>query len=240
MAFGIVIFLLPRVASAVCVGVASTLADGRIVGPILVDSTADQEIFVDITAGHSYSFEVTATDGGSPPSVSIGTVSCPTVNPAGTRDTTEIDPVLTLGGVRLSWTADISSNTFVVSTSSADPIPYTVSVSETTQYNPRWSTFGGYTTQWGFQNTTNAAITGNLKIFTTAGTVVSNTTFAIPSGRVVFKTTTGLSIAVSQSGNAIFTHDGPPGGIQADAFMVSSDGKTVVPAKFGAAREAAH
>jgi hypothetical protein len=115
-----------------------------------------------------------------------------------------------------------------------------VSVSDTTQYNPRWSTFGGYSTQWGFHNTTNTTISGTLKIYTTAGALVSNTTFNILSGRVVFKTSSGLAIAASQSGNAVFTHNGPPGAIQADGYMISGDGKTIVPTKFAPVRETVH
>ena len=238
--FGIVFFLLPRVASAQCNSVANTLADGRIVGPFTVDSTGDVEIFVDVTAGHSYSFEVLQTTAESVPTLNIGLDPCPTGNPTGARDTTAIDPVLNFSGARLSWTADTDSDDFVVSTASPFLTTFTVSVSDTTQYNPRWSTFSGFTTQWGFQNTTNFNITGTLKVFTTAGTLVSNTTFDIPSGRVVFKTSSALTITANQSGNAIFTHNGPPGGIQADAYFVSSDVKTVVPAKFEGVREASH
>jgi uncharacterized Zn-binding protein involved in type VI secretion len=238
--FGALILLLPSVANAQCDTVGNTLADGRIIGPFTIDNTADQQIYINVTAGHSYSFEILAPNAGEVPEVNIGENSCPITNPAGTTDTTDFDPVLTLSGGRLSWTATADSTTFVVSVATTSSSTYTVSVSDTTLYNPRWSTFGGYTTQWGLHNTTNTTISGNLVVTTTAGAVVSNTTFDIPPGRVVFKTSNGLGIAVSQSGNATFTHNGPPGAIQGDAYMVSSDVKTVVPTKFEAVRQSAH
>src|SRR5205085_2472434 len=63
-----------------------------------------------------------------------------------------------------------------------------VSISDTTLYNARWSTFANFTTQWGFQNTTNQAI--NVKLVATGFTncAFSGTlTFSVPANGEVFK-----------------------------------------------------
>jgi hypothetical protein len=217
------------------------VTDGRIVQSTIPASTTFWFIF-DGTVGRSYSIEIkdpVDPYGASPGTLTVyGPSSCSTV--ITTRNTYLILPTIIGTGSRVSFTATGARIRFTVANSVASPRPYTVSVSETTQSNPRWSTIGGYTSQWGFHNTTNATISGNLRVYTTAGTQVANTTFSVSSGRVVFQSSTGLAIAADQSGNATFTHDGPPGAIQADAYMISADVTTVVPTKFEPVREAAH
>lgn len=116
---------------------------------------------------------------------------------------------------------------------------FRVRLVETTMFSPRWSTFGGFFTSWGFHNTTNATIMGTLRVINSAGTEVANVTFDIPPGQVVFRDTraTNLNLAANQAGNAIFTHNGPPGAIQADAFFLNADATVVVPGKFETARQ---
>ena len=238
-----VCLLLSNNAKAACDRFIHTVADGRVKELSLAPSE-DVGLFFNGVPGHSYSVEMSDQESKiNSKFLGLASELCPTANAAGVNVTGGFDPViLATRGFRGSFTATVAGTPFytlhIVNSAASTDITY--SVSDTTQYNPRWSTFSGFTTQWGFQNTTNFNITGTLKVFTTAGTLVSNTTFDILSGRVVFKTTTGLVIPASQSGNAIFTNNGPPGGIQADAFLISSDGKTVVPAKFDRLREAAH
>jgi hypothetical protein len=238
-----VCLLLSGSAYASCDTFISTIPDGRLLS-ITLNASQDVGLFFNGVPGHSYSVELLEPNQGIV-SMVLGQASelCPTSNASGVNLTTSIDPVLlTSRGFRGSFTATAGGSPFytlhVVNDVASTGVQY--SVSDTTLYNPRWSTFGGYTTQWGFQNTTNTTITGNLIIKTTAGSVVSNTSFDITPGVVVFKTSNGLGIAASQSGSATFTHNGPPGAIQGDTYMVSSDVKTVVPTKFEPVRVAAH
>ena len=239
-----VCLLLSSNAKAVCDRFIHTVADGR-VKELSLSASEDVGLFFNGVPGHSYSVEMSDQESKiNSKFLGVASELCPTTNAAGVNVTGGADPViLATRGFRGSFTATVGGTPFytlhIVNGATSADITY--SVSDTTQYNPRWSTFSGFTTQWGFQNTTNFNITGTLKVFTTAGGIpISNTTFDILSGRVVFKTSTGLAIAPSQSGNAVFTHNGPPGGIQADAYFVSSDVKSIVPAKFEPVREASH
>lgn len=113
-----------------------------------------------------------------------------------------------------------------------------VRVVETTLFSPRWSTFGGFYTSWGINNTTNASCSVTLDVRTSGGVAVggSPVTFAVAAGAIVFRDTrpTDLNVAANQAGKVILNHNCPPGGIQADAFM-SNENTTpfaVIPVKF--------
>lgn len=117
----------------------------------------------------------------------------------------------------------------------------TLRVAETTLMSPRWSTFSGFLTSWGFHNTTNTSITVTLKVFRVSlgvTTPEAEDTFGVPSGQVVFRSSTGLGIATNRQGFAIAVHDGPPGGIQADGFMVNPSTGAGFPVKFEELRAA--
>ena len=111
---------------------------------------------------------------------------------------------------------------------------FNLHIVETTLFSPRWSTFGGFETSWGFQNTSNATITATLTVLRNDGSVEATTSFTIPPRGVAFQGTrpSDLNIADNRAGTAVLTHNGPPGGIQADGFMVSPDGLTGFPVKF--------
>lgn len=164
------------------------------------------------------------------------TGSCTGADPSGS--TVNITPEIPSSGRRVSLTSTATRQWFTFTNNTGATRPYTISVTETTQFSPRWSTFGGFFTSWGFQNTTNATINGNLRGITGAGTEVANATFAIPSGVVVFRDTrsTDLNLAPDQAGSVIFTHDGPPGAVRVDGFMLTVAADIVVPVQFGPRR----
>jgi hypothetical protein len=245
---GVCVYLLfSSQAKAICNSYTHVVADGTLVA-VTVPPSGSVAAFFNQTAGHSYSVEVRdPADTGDVTNFFVGGAgtTCPASNVAGFTSTVNVDPWGTSPGAffRGSFTATTSGTYHVIrldNSSGSVTLNLLVSVSDTTQYNPRWSTYGGYSTQWGFNNTTNTAISGTLKVYTNAGALVSNTTFSIDPGLVAFKSTSGLAIAASQAGNAIFTHNGPPGAIQADCYMISSDGKTIVPTKFQPVRETVH
>lgn len=111
---------------------------------------------------------------------------------------------------------------------------YTIQVFDTTLLSPRWSTFGGFFTSWGFQNNTDRIITGTLTVITNAGTTVATASVTIPAGQVVFRDTrpTDLNVAAQQAGNVIFSHNGLEGELSADGFMLTVAADVVVPVKF--------
>jgi hypothetical protein len=105
-------------------------------------------------------------------------------------------------------------------------------VDDTTLFNPRWSTFGGYETQWGLLNTTNKDISGTLTIYNSDGALLKTVAATIHAGQISFISARGSSVPAEHAGNAVFTFIGPPGGILADAYFLSSDAKTIVPSLF--------
>ena len=111
---------------------------------------------------------------------------------------------------------------------------YTIQVFDTTLLSPRWSTFGGFFTSWGFQNNTDRTITGTLTLIDSGGTTVATASVTIPPGLVVFRDTrpTDLSVAANQAGNVIFSHDGLEGELSADGFLLTVAADVVVPVKF--------
>ncbi len=122
---------------------------------------------------------------------------------------------------------------------------FRVRVEETTLFNPLWSTFGGFETFYRFQNSTNASCDVTLRMVNDAGMQVANTTFPIPANSTVPTVFTGptaqggLNLADNQAGQAVITHDCPPGAIQVDGFTGRFDlaAPVVLPIKIQTARQ---
>jgi hypothetical protein len=137
---------------------------------------------------------------------------------------------------RASFTAATAGDYRVRAVSSGvspTPFAYGYAVIDTTMYNPRWSTFSGFITQWGLNNVSDNPITGVLTVVSSSGTVLAASTVTIQPGQVVFKSTvpSDLNIPANSAGNATFTHNGPPGAIQGDAYFINSNATVVVPSK---------
>src|SRR5262249_5963253 len=156
--------------------------------------------------------------------------------------TTATDPGAVPGAVRVSFTASGTSTFFRAKlvNASASAIAYTVIWSDTTLYSADWSTSGTYNTYYSFDNTTGASITGRLVPFDAAGGVAA--TFGpttIPAGQKMRTNTAALAIMRNRTGTAVFTHDGPPGGIviEADVADFSQPHPYIQPVKFRSVRE---
>lgn len=202
--------------------------------------TADQDWYrLTVVAGHSYEVRVGARQDSCMDFV--GANFQVFQSDATTLITTGVDYPGTgaISSYRAIFIAPSNNNVFVQlmgGTTCTATSSYTIQVFDTTLLSPRWSTFGGFYTSWGFENTTSAPILGTLTVVTSSGTVVANTTFTIQPGRVVFRDTrpTDLNFAPNQAGNVIFSHNGPVGGIVADGFMSNEGGAVFVtiPVKF--------
>lgn len=204
---------------------------------------ANSQVFytVNVKAGHSYSIEVwdafdPTTNPVTAPSIQVLASDCTTVIP--TTNVTTSDPDLSGGfSGRVSW---IQGSNAVAQIAIANPdqnngYNYNIRVTDTTMFNARWSTAGGFNTHWGFNNTTASDISGNLTIIDGNGTVLKTVTGAlIPAGRSTFYSSdsTDLNIPINHVGSAMFAYVGPPGGVLADAYFINGNASVIVPALF--------
>jgi hypothetical protein len=151
---------LPREASAAaCGGFVSALADGRVNGPDMVDTTGDLRYTFWVVGGKSYSAEVNEYDYNDNVTVTVGAVNdvCPTADGPGVVSTSGRDPILDQGsgtGRRVSFTASTSGFVVARVAVSAGSHPVTFIASETTQFSPAWSTFSSFDTFYSFYNST--------------------------------------------------------------------------------------
>ena len=228
-------------------------ADGRLVDFDFVAASGTNFYQFNGTIGHSYSVEVRQDYDDLQTTNDLTTTvdsdaSCTT--PVATTDTTASEPALPANSFRGSFTA-AATGTFkikVVNGNGTTGRYVSVSVSDTTTYNPRWSTFAGFVTQYNFVNTTsNQTINGKLTVTpSTAFPSLSPKTisFTISPGTNVFQIvgvsgnpSATVSFASAAVGTATFTHDGPPNSVQVDCFFLNGNATVVVPAKFEPIRQ---
>jgi len=247
----------PLAGLAVCSGSAANpllVPDGA---PVVetIPASGVRVYFAQLNAGRSYSLQVTTPANSA--NVAYTLVLCDAFSGgvATTTDTTATDPpildsgspVVVRGGRRLTIAVS-SSGLFFLNFTNIDPFfahPFTLVLVETTLFNPLWSTFGGFETFYRFQNSTNASCNITLRMMNDAGTQVANTTFPIPANSTVPTVFTGptaqggLNLANDQAGQAVITHDCPPGAIQVDGFTGRFDlaAPVVLPIRIQAARE---
>lgn len=233
----LVILLQPaRTFAQTCENYVPVIADGRIVGPVTAGAGNVAAMYFFVAPGRSYTVEIASTGSSTPSAVTGGYgVDCPTVS-GGWPSNAAIMPRSDGRVIRLAIAA--TTSTYIVTRVSTGTFTY--SVSETTLYNPSWSTNGGYFTQWGLQNTTNSPITGTLTVQeASGGTATYTRDVTLPANSGVFVTTqdtfVGGPIPNGRGGNARFSHDGPPGAVNGDGFIMN--GSQIVPIGFRAVRE---
>lgn len=113
-----------------------------------------------------------------------------------------------------------------------------ISASETTLFNPRWSTYNGFLSSWGFMNTSSSTISGVLSVNDGTNTYSMNLTLQPMRLTYVFSSQTfdvGGLIGADKAGSAWFAHDGPPGSVRGDCYYAKSG--VMVPSSFAPARE---
>ncbi|MGE3179346.1 MAG: hypothetical protein AB7O32_17880 [Vicinamibacterales bacterium] len=228
-------------ASAQCTSFVLAVADGRLLGPFTNSGATNLTVpYFQPSAGKSYSVEVLSAGTGLISSFTGGPgVSCPAANDASMTVNAGVEPRLDTRGTRVSFTA--TSSNFI--STRVDSGTFYYSVTDTTLYNPSWSTASPYATQWGLHNTTNATITGTLTLRESFGGSATYTrALTLPAGSTTFVTTfdtfAGGPIPAGRGGSATFTHNGPANSIQGDGYLVGTNG-TVVPTIFRAMRDTA-
>jgi hypothetical protein len=137
-------------------------------------------------------------------------------------------------GRRVSFTAQGAGLYLIYVTNIAGSGNYSFSAVDTTLFNMRWSTWAGYGDQWGFLNLSDTAITGLLTVYDTNNKVIASVQFTIPAGGEVVRQSywNDLNLPPNSNGFAMFSHNGPPNAIIADAYMVSPTGLVVTYTKF--------
>jgi hypothetical protein len=194
---------------------------------------------------NAYSVELKNTTGATAPgtlTVFRGDDACGPATTQTTNDTSGIDPAGSGGVARQSFTAAGTLTYFRAKlvNASASPIPFSFSWSDTTMFSPAWSTNGSFDTFYSFQNTTGAPLTGTLTLLSTSGSVVATFPVSVPAGQAVSLNTSSLGVGRNQTGTAMFTHNGPPGSIVAEAAIAnfSINPAYVQPVKFMSVRDA--
>lgn len=187
-------------------------------------------------AGHSYSIEVwDVLDQTAAVAPTIQLLASDCMTSVASMDVTGVDPDLSQGFAdRISWIQN-SNATINIQASNPDqnnPYVYQIRVTDTTLYSPRFSTYGGYVTSWGFTNTTASSLTGTLTVVDTNGSVLATAQLTLPGNTGTFKTTTDLNVPANHAGSVIFAYVGPAGGVVADGFMISPSGNPILPVLF--------
>jgi hypothetical protein len=228
-------------AAAQCSAFVMGVADGRVFGPFTnADATNLTVPYFQPSVGKSYSIEVwSATAGSISGSTGGPGVACPNANAASMTVTSNIEPRFDSHGTRVSFTA--TSTTYIATR--VDNGTFYYSVTDTTLYNPSWSTASPYATQWGLHNTTNSTITGTLTVRESFGGSATYTrAISLAPNSTTFVTTfdafVGGPIPSGRGGSATFTHTGPANSVQGDGYLVGTNG-TVVPTIFRAMRDTA-
>jgi hypothetical protein len=137
-------------------------------------------------------------------------------------------------GRRVSFTAASAGLYLMAVTNIAGTGSYSFRAVDTTLFNMRWSTRGGYGDQWGFLNISDMPVTGLLTIYDWSNTPIVSSQFTVPAlGEVTRNASpSDLNLPDRSNGFAMFSHNGPPGAIIADAYMISSTGLVVTYTKF--------
>ncbi len=137
-------------------------------------------------------------------------------------------------GERFAFTTSASGLFLMTISNSGGTGNYSFRLVDTTLFNPRWSTWTGYDTQWGFMNASDMSIATSLSIYDATSKLLKSVSITVPAGGIVVRSSakSDLNLPRNASGYAIYTNTGPPGAIMADAYMLNSDATVVIPAKF--------
>jgi|HubBroStandDraft_4_1064222.scaffolds.fasta_scaffold00421_14 hypothetical protein len=135
-------------------------------------------------------------------------------------------------GRRASFTA-LSAGLHLVSvTNVAGTGGYSFRAVDTTLITIRWNTSTGYDALWVLTNTSDMPITGTITAIDMNGQVIAAMHISIPpGGRVARSSAVGdMNLPRNAAGWAMFSHNGPPNAIVAEAFMIGPT--STLPEKF--------
>lgn len=211
------------------------VSDGTAASDDLIFPASSAFYALNAKGGHSYSVEVFDTvdpTAAMSPTIKV-TTDCSTS--IGATDVTTVDPDLSGGfSNRVSWIQS-SDQTLYIAVMNPDPngsYTYSIRVTDTTQFNPRWSTYTPFNTQWGFTNTTTSPITGTLTVYDSTGTVLATVTKTFPANLFTLIDAKASGVPVNHFGDAVFAYTGPAGAILPDTVLINSTATIIVQYEF--------
>ena len=200
-----------------------------------------------LKAEHSYSAEMwdpaDAYIGGG---AQLTLLSSPSCSPYGSTDVVGVDPDLRNDFAdRISWHYH-ANHDLVLEASSLDSSGalylYVIRVTDTTLWNPNWSTYSTLAMQYDFTNVTASTLSGGLTVTdVTGGGTTYSASFSVPAGKQVSKivaatgiASSGLQVPANHQGYASFWFIGPAGAVLGDAYFINNTmpNVPVAPAKF--------
>lgn len=213
------------------------MSDGSSVGQDFLLMAASNYYTLKVLAGHSYSVDVwdpfDATNGISP---AIQIVAADCISAVNATDASNVDPGLSGGfSARVSWiqTSNATVHIAITNPDQNNSYTYYARVTDTTLFNPRWTTYSGFSTQWGLTNTTSSDVLGTFTVIDLDGSILSTVTNAsVKAGVTTFFYTWALGLPPDHVGSATFAYIGPPGAILADAYYLNANATVVVPSFF--------
>ena len=124
-------------------------------------------------------------------------------------------------GRRISFTAQTAGLHLIQVTNVVGTGAYTFRAVDTTLIGIRWNTATGYDVLWTMLNVSDMPITGTFMALDMNGQVIAAMQVGIPpGGRVaVSSASSSLNLPRNSVGSAIFSHNGPPNSIMAEAFL---------------------
>ena len=136
-------------------------------------------------------------------------------------------------GRRVSFTAATPGLYLVAVTTSGLAGNYTFRAVDTTLVNVDWSTGGGFDNEWMFHNVSDMPITGVLTVYDFGNNVVSTAGTYIPPGSGVMRYSYSfdLNLPRNRTGNAVFSHNGPPNSIMAISYTVNAAFTVLTPVR---------
>lgn len=216
-------------------------SDGRIVDFDFVAASGSNFYQFDVTKGHSYSIEVRQdyddalttnnfvtsvydVANGATCATALAVNAAAGSAVAGVRDTSAMDPALPLNSFRGSIIAT-SSGTYKIQVHNNDATNghyVSVSVAETTEFSPAFSTFSGFATFYSFVNTTGQIIKGSVTVLDPTGAALGAPFALTLSANGNVSTNTGsMGVAANKSGYAILAHDGPPASVNSVSIIAN-------------------
>jgi uncharacterized repeat protein (TIGR01451 family) len=226
-----------------CGSQVTIIPDGRVV-KTSIGAGATQSFLAFLTPGASYSVEAKSISGTQAPgtlTVYRGDDGCGTTSTAQARSTAGFDPAEGTSAQRFSFTAS-GTVTYRITlvNGSGSSIPYQLVLGETTLFSPSWTTNATYDTYYSLKNTTSATINGTLTFFDPSGQPLGSPfALTITPNATVATNTVALGVSRNMTGTVMFTHDGPPGAVMAEAVVAnfSLNPPYVQPVKFKPQRE---
>jgi hypothetical protein len=226
-----------RSAATTCANAPVLSSDGTVTSQDFLLLASTNYYTLNATAGHSYSVDVwdplDPTYGVSP-AISVLASDCSTT--VSVTDVTSVDPDLSGGfSARVSWiqAANATVHIALANPDQDNNYTYYLRVTDTTLFNPRWTTYSGFSTQWGLTNTTGSDLVGNFTVVNLDGTVLKTVTnAAVKTGVTTFFYSSSLGLPAEHVDSAVFAYIGPPGALAADAYYLNGNATVVVPALF--------